>query len=192
MKVNIKVYAVIAVLFLAQSCGTKTEKSNEDSSVASSPSEAMTLSSIEQRRAFIKKDSAMIADKRMAAWMEMTSKTPTYTNLNGNVIYHKAEVNPTYVGGEKAMRKYLRDNIEYPEQAKKDELEGALFVDFVVSADGTISEINVTDATSEEVDQAFRIEAARVVASMPNWVPGRQNDKPVNVKYSIPITFQII
>ncbi|MEQ9378673.1 MAG: energy transducer TonB [Imperialibacter sp.] len=192
MKKNIKVFALIAVLFLAQSCGTKTDKSSEESKVKVTPAETVNLSSIEQRRAFIKKDSAMIAEKRMKAWNEMYAKTPTYTNPTGTVIYRKAEVNPVFTGGDKAMRKYLRDNIVYPAQAQKDELEGAVFVDFVVGADGTVSDVEVTDATSADVNQAFRNEAFRVVSSMPKWTPGLQNNKPVNVKYSIPITFQII
>ncbi|MEQ8530413.1 MAG: hypothetical protein RIB86_01060, partial [Imperialibacter sp.] len=79
MKKNIKVFALIAVLFLAQSCGTKTDKSSEESKVKVTPAETVNLSSIEQRRAFIKKDSAMIAEKRMKAWNEMYAKTPTYT-----------------------------------------------------------------------------------------------------------------
>jgi len=192
MKKNIKVFALIGVLFLAQSCGTKTDKSSEETKVEVTPTETVNLSSMEQRRAFIKKDSAMIAEKRMKAWNEMYAKTPTYTNPTGTVIYRKAEVNPVFVGGDRAMRKFLRDNIVYPEQAEKDELEGAVFVDFVVGVDGSVSNIEVTDATSADVDQAFRNEAVRVVGSMPKWTPGRQNDKPVNVKYSIPITFQII
>jgi TonB family protein len=192
MKKNIKVFALIAVLFSAQACGSKIEKSSEETVAEATPGKTVSLSSVEQRRAFIKKDSATIAEKRLARWIEMATKTPTYTTPKGTVVYHKAEVNPSFVGGDQAMRKYLRDNIVYPEQAQKDELEGAVFVDFVVGVDGVVSDIEVTDATSADVDQAFRNEAIRVVGSMPKWTPGRQNDKPVNVKYSIPITFQII
>jgi len=51
--------------------------------------------------------------------------------------------------------------------------------------------VEVTEQTNEDVDASFRSEAARVVASMPKWSPGLQNGKAVDVKYSLPISFEI-
>ncbi|MEQ6117999.1 energy transducer TonB [Reichenbachiella sp. MALMAid0571] len=191
MKKRFKIFAAVAVVLSVQACGSKTENSSKEEVIEESTSSNFSQSTLEEMRALIKKDSARIAKIRMDALDKMLLEAPTFTNTKGDVIYHRAEVDPSFVGGNKAMMKYLRDNLVYPEQAEDDQLEGEVFVDFVVATNGSVSVIDVTDATSSVVDQAFRNEAIRVVASMPNWLPGRQNDQPVNVKFSIPITFRI-
>ena len=192
MKNKTKIYTLIALLFLVQACGSQNESSSEKTTAVEKDAQLGGVATAEERRVMHKKDSALIAEKRLKAWNEMVALTPTYTNLRGTVIYHKAEVSPSYVGGNQAMMKYLRGNVNYPEQAEKDGLEGTVFVDFIVGWDGTVRDIEVTNATSTDVDQAFREEAVRLVSSMPKWEPGSQNDKPVNVKYSIPISFRIM
>jgi TonB family protein len=96
------------------------------------------------------------------------------------------------VGGDEAMMKYLKENIVFPKDAEDKGLEGTVFVDFIVLEDGSVLEVSVEDAPGEEVDQSFRDEAIRVVNSMPKWTPGHQGGKPVDVKFSLPITFQIM
>jgi len=189
---NAKIYALIGLLCLVQACGSKADKVSEKEEALAVEAKTIRMSTIAQRRAQIKKDSTLIAEKRIRTLNDVVAKTPFYTDLKGNVIYHKAEVDPSFIGGDKAMMKYLRNNIVYPEQAEKDQVEGAVFVDFVISLDGSVSNVEATNATSEDVDQVFRNEAVRVVSSMPKWTPGLQNNKPVNVKYSIPVTFQIL
>ncbi|MEQ9465791.1 MAG: energy transducer TonB [Ekhidna sp.] len=192
MKNKTKIYTLIALLFLVQACGSKNESSSEKTTATGKDAQLGGLATLEQRRAIHKKDSAMIAEKRMKAWNEMADKSPTFTDRKGAIIYNKSEVSPTFVGGNSAMMKYLNGNVVYPEQAEKDELEGTVFVDFVVGSDGTVRDVEVTNATSTDVDQAFRNEAVRLVFSMPKWTPGSQNNVPVNVKYSIPVSFRII
>ena len=87
------------------------------------------------------------------------------------------------------MMKYLNDNMTYPKDAEEKGVEGNVFVDFIVAADGSVREAAVTDAPGEEVDQSLRNEAIRVVTGMPKWVPGRQRGKAVDVKFSLPVTF---
>jgi len=101
-------------------------------------------------------------------------------------------VAPSYNGGEKAMTKFLNDNVKFPEEAQEKGIEGTVFVDFIIAANGIVREVEVTDETNEDVDQSFRNEAIRVVSSMPAWVPGRQHGKAVDVRFSIPITFEMI
>ena len=120
----------------------------------------------------------------------MAKITPTYKDEKGNIIYNRAEVEPVFGDGRNSLSKYLNENLIYPEEAKKNGLEGTVFVDFIVAANGSVREAVVSDATSSEVDQQFRNEAIRVVNAMPNWTPGLQHEKPVDVKFSLPITFQ--
>ncbi|MEJ0054998.1 MAG: energy transducer TonB [Bacteroidota bacterium] len=84
------------------------------------------------------------------------------------------------------MAKYLSDNLMYPETAKQDEVEGTVFVDFVVGQDGAVRNVVTTD---DGVDQSLRMEAIRVVSNMPKWVAGKQGGKAVPVYYNVPITF---
>ena len=191
MKNFIKVFALAVLLVAVQACGTKIEKSTE-AETAVEANQKTALSAAEERRATLLKDAAVLLEKRKLEQAKLVHTSPTYVDLQGGVVYRKAEVDPSFIGGDDAMMKFLRDNVVFPKQAEKDELEGTVFVDFIIGSDGVVREIEVTDATSTAVDQSFRNEAVRVVASMPRWSPGRQNDKPVNVKYSIPITFQMI
>ena len=89
------------------------------------------------------------------------------------------------------MRKYLRDNLKYPESAQDDGVEGTVFVDFVVDKKGAVTNVSATETTMTTVDSALVNEAVRVVSVMPAWTPGTQGGKPVDVAYSIPITFEL-
>ena len=117
--------------------------------------------------------------------------TPTYKDANGNLIYTKPDSAPAFVGGNKAMMSYLKDNVKFPKDALDKQEEGLVFVDFVITKSGIVRDVEVTEQTNEDVDPSFRSEAARVVSSMPHWVPGRQNGKAVDVKFSLPVSFEI-
>jgi TonB family protein len=94
---------------------------------------------------------------------------------------------PQYPGGYKAMMHFLLENVKYPPEAKAAGKEGTVVVNFLVNKRGKIKEIK----TIQSVDPALDAEAVRVVNSMPDWDPGEQNGKPVDVYYSIPIQFSL-
>ncbi|PJJ48722.1 energy transducer TonB [Hymenobacter chitinivorans] len=96
------------------------------------------------------------------------------------------EVMPEFAGGINALRKYMQSNLRYPKQALANAVSGKVFVSFTVQADGSISDVQVLKGLGYGTDE----EAARVVSSMPSWTPGRQNSRPVAVRYTLPITFQ--
>jgi len=192
MKMNLKIMIVALAVVGMQACGSKTETSNETAA-----QEATSVSSADaevrraEERARLQKDIEVWEAKRTKAIEELAKMTPTYTDADGKVVYNKAEVQPVFGNGRNDMMKYLNDNLVYPEAAKDKGLEGTIFVDFIVAANGSIREAVVTEATSDEVDQLFRNEAIRVVTAMPKWTPGLQHGKPVDVKFSLPITFQL-
>lgn len=97
------------------------------------------------------------------------------------------EVMPSFPGGSGALAKYLAENTSYPSFAREAEIQGKVFISFVVEADGRVTNVEVVRNLHPALDE----EAARVVASMPNWIPGEQNQQPVRVRYTLPITFQI-
>ncbi|MBR6936751.1 MAG: energy transducer TonB [Prevotella sp.] len=102
-------------------------------------------------------------------------------------IFDVVEHMPEFPGGTAEMMKYLQTNIRYPEAAHKAGTQGRVLVNFVVEADGTISNANVVRSVSEELDA----EAIRVIQNMPKWKPGMQNGQAVRVKYTIPISFRL-
>jgi protein TonB len=94
---------------------------------------------------------------------------------------------PKYPGGDKAMMEFIYSNIKYPEEAKEKSIQGRVILRFAVMATGKVENVSVL----KHVDPLLDEEAKRVVESLPNWIPGRQGGKPVNVWYSVPVTFQL-
>ena len=102
-------------------------------------------------------------------------------------VYNSVEQMPEYPGGVVEMMKFLQRNIQYPANAAKNEVEGRVILQFVVEKDGQIGDVKVVRSVDPELDA----EAMRVVKSMPNFIPGRQDGKPVAVFYTIPISFKL-
>lgn len=108
-------------------------------------------------------------------------------NASGNKPFDVVEQMPQFPGGPAALVQFLSENIKYPEEAYKNGIQGRVIVTFVVNKDGSISDAKVVKSVDSQLDE----EALRVAYSMPNWIPGRQNGEPVNVKYTVPITFKL-
>jgi protein TonB len=97
------------------------------------------------------------------------------------------EQNPEFQGGYEAMLKFLHDKMQYPTLAQESGIQGTVFVQFVVSKTGKISNVKVLRGIGGGCDD----EAVRVVKEMPNWIPGRQNGQAVPVMFQIPVKFQL-
>ena len=94
---------------------------------------------------------------------------------------------PEFVNGLKAMYQFLGDNIKYPAVARENNIEGTVYVGFVVGKDGTIRDVKVKRGIAGGCNE----EAIRVVELMPKWNAGKQNGKPVSFSYTIPIKFKL-
>lgn len=93
---------------------------------------------------------------------------------------------PEFPGGPLALRKFLADNLVYPEEAKKQGLYGRVFVGFVIEPTGQVSNFRLLQGVHPLLDN----EAINVVKKLPNFKPGTQRGKPVRVSYSVPVTFR--
>ncbi len=102
-------------------------------------------------------------------------------------VYDLAEVAPEFPGGMQALMKFLAQNIKYPTDAQQAKKEGRVIAQFVVTTDGSIAEIKVIRGIYPSLDE----EAVRVIKAMPKWKPGTQKGQPVNVRYTIPISFRL-
>ncbi len=107
--------------------------------------------------------------------------------INGETIFSVVENQPEFPGGIQEMYKFLAQNIKYPEAAAKAKVSGKVFVNFVVTTEGEIRDITILKGIGFGADQ----EAIRMVKNMPRWKPGMQSGKAVNVRYNLPISFQI-
>lgn len=105
-----------------------------------------------------------------------------------NVVYDVTETMPQFPGGQEMMMKYLAANIKYPASAVKAKKQGRVIVTFVIQKDGSVTKARIARSVDPELDA----EALRIVKAMPNWTPGTQDGKPVNVKYTIPVIFSLM
>ncbi len=105
---------------------------------------------------------------------------------NPEEVLSYAEQMPEFTGGMPEMVKYLLENMIYPEEMKENGIEGRIFVQFVVTKTG-----NVEDVTIARGIDGLNREAIRLVKQMPNWKPGTNYGKQVNVKMVVPILFSL-
>ncbi len=122
-----------------------------------------------------------------AVEMNTEELAPVDTEPQSKKVYNSVEQMPEFPGGMAEMMKFLQQNIQYPANAAKNNVEGRVILQFVVEKDGQIGEVKVVRSVDPELDA----EALRVVKSMPNFIPGRQDGKPVAVWYTIPISFKL-
>ncbi|MBQ4398355.1 MAG: M56 family metallopeptidase [Bacteroidales bacterium] len=104
-----------------------------------------------------------------------------------DTVYQTVEEMPEFPGGAEAMMKSIAGNIKYPEAAIDKNIEGRVFVSFVIEKDGSVSNVKVLRGIGGGCDE----EAVRVIKGMPKWKPGIQEGKPVRVSYMMPINFKL-
>ncbi len=101
-------------------------------------------------------------------------------------IFFIVEDMPRFNGKDNnEFRKYIGENLHYPEIAADNGITGTVYIQFVVNKNGKVINIEVVRG----VDPALDNEAIRVISSSPGWTPGKQRGKPVNVCFTFPIRF---
>jgi len=110
MRNTVNIFVLLLTVVIIQSCGTKT---NEQQAEASQSTEESTIS-LNEKHAQIEAKQAALREEKRNSYQALIIETPFYTNEAGIIVYNKAEVAPTYVGGNEAMKKYLANNLVYP------------------------------------------------------------------------------
>jgi TonB family protein len=98
--------------------------------------------------------------------------------------FHFVEQMPVFPGD---IQKFIKENLKYPDSSLNAGIEGRVVVQFVVKEDGSLANATVVRGVNVELDH----EALRLISIMPRWQPGRQGGKPVDVMFTLPITFRI-
>lgn len=109
-------------------------------------------------------------------------------NIKEDEIVSTADKMPRFKGGDKKLQKYLNKNLNYPTLAKENRVEGTIYISFVVTKKGKIT--NITQLNRKN-GWGLDEEAYRVIKSMPKWKPAKLNGKRVNCKLTLPIKFRL-
>jgi len=115
------------------------------------------------------------------------TEIPLSVEENDQVIFDVVEQMPQYPGGQEAMMRYLSQHIRYPEQAYTEGIEGRVIAQMVIDTDGNATDITIVRSVHPDLDR----EAVRVLSDMPQWIPGRQRNQVVKVRYTVPIRFKL-
>lgn len=107
----------------------------------------------------------------------------------GNGLIAASEQMPGFPGGNKNLYVFIDNNLKYPEKEKVARVQGTVYVQFVVLADGALSNISVLKGVLG--GPGLEEEAIRIVKRMPKWTPGRQNGQVVPVEVNLPVKFQL-
>ena len=102
-------------------------------------------------------------------------------------VFTVVEHEPTYRGGISKFYEFLGRNIHYPTAAKEKNIQGKVFLTFIVEADGRLTHIKIL----RDIGYGCGKEAARVLAISPKWNPGIQNGHKVRVQYNVPVSFSL-
>ena len=102
-------------------------------------------------------------------------------------VYTIVEQMPAFPGGEEKLIEFVSKNVEYPQEAKEEGVQGRVFVGFVVEKDGSVGDVKLLRGIGHGCDE----EAVRVVKMLPKWKPGMHNGEFVRVSYQIPINFKL-
>jgi TonB family protein len=111
----------------------------------------------------------------------------TESPLN-DTIYYDVELMPQYYGGIDSLMRYLGAHIKYPTWEYEHNIQGTIYITFVVSSEGKIKEPKISKTVAESKN--FDAEVLRVISAMPDWIPGEHEGKKVDVSFKLPITFR--
>ena len=101
------------------------------------------------------------------------------------VLFDIVEDMPQFPGGDAALQNFIAANVVYPEIAKENGITGRVYVRFVVNKKGKVDKISIVRGVDPSLDKA----SMDVIKKLPDWSPGKQRGKPVNVWYTAPINF---
>jgi protein TonB len=102
-------------------------------------------------------------------------------------IFTIVEQQPEPIGGFSAFYTYVGENLKYPRLAQRGNIQGRVYIEFVVEKDGSLTDIKTMKGIGGGCDE----EACRIIANAPKWRPGKQRGMPVRVKMVIPILFRL-
>ena len=102
-------------------------------------------------------------------------------------VYETVDKMPEFPGGMTGLMQHLSKNIRYPAEAHTNNIQGRVVVSVIINTDGKATNAKIVQGVAPSLDA----EALRVTGTMPDWIPGTKDGKPVNVKYTFPVVFRL-
>ena len=134
-------------------------------------------------REAVEKLSAIDVEGSVESLAETLEKNPDYA-----VPFMAVETKPAFEGGDaNEFAKWVATQLVYPQEAIDQKIEGKVILQFTISKEGEVKDVNVLRA----VNDLLAAEAVRVVSSSPKWEAGSQTGIPVAVKYTFPVIFKL-
>jgi protein TonB len=128
-----------------------------------------------------------IHDEEEQKASDMTPEESSSTPAEDTKVFSYVDQMPIFPGGESALMNYIASNLKYPSAAQDQGIQGLVMLRFVVTGTGEVGEVQVLKSLDPSCDR----EAIRVVKSLPRFTPGRQQGKPVNVWFQLPVRFEL-
>jgi TonB family protein len=116
-----------------------------------------------------------------------SSLIPNYKIEQADEVFDVVEDSPEFPGGMEAWNDHLRNNLKYPNQARRMGIEGTVYAVFEIRTDGSVQNVELLRGIGGGCDE----EAMRVIAASPKWNPGKQRGRLVNVRMRLPIRFKL-
>lgn len=171
---------LLAACCFAIACNNKAENNSTDEGMKNKRSDSNSMPSGNIAKINAKTGKASIGMEKTETREKMRKDKMGY--------YNYTEVLPVYSGGQEALESYITNNIEYPQEAIDNSIEGTVNVQFAVDEKGNISNVKTI---GPEIGYGLEQEAVKVVAAMPQWSPGQVNGKKVKTWRILPITYRL-
>lgn len=135
---------------------------------------------------------ALMGAASMALAQKKTSgKKDTMAHYDYPQVYTVVEQMPEYPGGEPAMYQFIKQNVRFPSDKRRDSTFTGCktYIKMIIDSTGKVTEPAVIKQCQRcsECDA----EAIRVVKLMPVWKPGKHNGRPVSTYYTLPFSFNV-
>lgn len=137
--------------------------------------------------AFDKDDTLIQEKKAVNKPVKEAVSNPQKSTQTNEQVFVIVDQMPVFPGREEALRKFIANEVKYPDDAKKAGIQGKVFVNFIVNKEGNVINPKIVRSVSPSIDK----EALRVVSLLPIWTPGQQKGKNVAVSYTVPIQFKL-
>lgn len=110
------------------------------------------------------------------------------TSDDKSEVYFVVEDMPEFNGGDvRKFSEYISETLKYPEDAKKKNITGKVFVSFIVNKEGSVEKVKILRG----VNPVLNKEAISVVKNSPKWKPGKHRGENVKVSFIVPINFRL-
>ena len=121
--------------------------------------------------------------------LDADSQNDLGTMTEYGFVYYVTEKSPQFGDSDDtdSLFSYLVQNTNYPLSAVREQIEGRVFISFILDETGRVMDPEILRGLQRDIDN----ECIRVIQNMPNWKPGEIQGKPVRVKYVLPIAFRL-